>query len=56
MSIASRKQEHIKQITERCLFAQKKNLVSRNELSEIENIGARDLDMLKPLLYVETFS
>jgi len=46
VSIASRKQEHIKQITERCIFAQKKILVSRNELRETENIGARDLNML----------
>ena len=43
--MASRKQEHIRQITERCLIAQK-NLVSRNELREIENIGARNLDVL----------
>ena len=41
--MASRKQKHIEQITERCLIAQK-NLVSRNELREIENIDARDLD------------
>ena len=43
--MASRKQEHIKQITEICLIAQK-ILVSRNELRETENIGATDLDML----------
>ena len=43
--MASRKQEHIEQITERCLIAQK-ILVSRNELREIENNGARDLDVL----------
>ena len=45
--MASRKQEHIEQITERCLIAQKKkNLVSRNELRETENIGATDLGEL----------
>ena len=44
--MASRKQEHIEQITERCLIAQKKNLVSRNGLRETENIGATDLDEL----------
>ena len=42
---ASRKQEHIEHITERCLIAQK-NLVSRNKLRESENIGARDVDVL----------
>ena len=41
-----RKHEHIEQITERCLIAQKKILVSRNELRETENIGATDLDEL----------
>ena len=44
--MASRKQEHIEQITERCLIAQKKILVSRNELRETENIGVTDLDEL----------
>ena len=44
--MASRKQEHIEQITERCLIAQKKNLASRNERRETENIGATDLDEL----------
>ena len=44
--MASRKQEHIEEITERCLIAQKKNLVSRNELRETENIGATDFDEL----------
>ena len=44
--MASRKQEHIEQITERCLIAQKKILVLRNELRETENIGATDLDKL----------
>ena len=44
--MASRKHEHIEQITERCLIAQKKILVSRNELRETENIGATDLDEL----------
>ena len=43
--MASRKQGHIEQITERCLIAQK-NLVSRNELRQIEYICARDLDVL----------
>ena len=43
--MASRKQEHIEQIRERCLIAQK-ILVSRNELRETENIGATDLDKL----------
>ena len=43
--MASKNQEHIEQITERCLTAQK-ILVSRNELIEIENIGARDVDVL----------
>ena len=43
--MASRKQEHIEQITESCLML-KKILVSRNELREIENIGARDLNVL----------
>ena len=43
--MASRKQEHIEQITERSLIAQKK-LVSRNELRETENIGATDLGEL----------
>jgi len=41
--MALRKQEHIEQITERCLIAPKKSLVSRNELREIQNIGARDV-------------
>ena len=44
--IASRKQEHVEQITERCLIAQKKKLVSRNELRETENVGGRDHDVL----------
>ena len=44
--MASRKQEHVEQITERCLIAQKKILVSRNELRETENIGGTDLDEL----------
>ena len=42
--MALKKQEHIEQITERCLIAQK-NLVSRNELREIQNIGARDINV-----------
>ena len=55
--MASRKQEYIEQITERCLIA-KKNLVSKNELRETENIGARDLDVLIAnfLLQVREFS
>ena len=55
--MASRKQEHIEHITERCLFAQKKNLVSRNGLRDIENIGARDVDvfMANFLLQVREF-
>ena len=43
--MASGKQEHIEKITARCLIAQKKNLVSRNELREIENIGAADVNV-----------
>ena len=42
--MASRKQEHIEQITERCLIAQKK--FSFKERAERENIGATDLDEL----------
>ena len=55
--MASRKQEHIEQITERCLVAQKK-LVSRNELREIDNIFAIDVDVLIAnfLLQVREFS
>ena len=54
--MASRKQEHIEQITKRCLVAQK-ILVSKNELREIENIVARDVDVLiaKFLLQVLEF-
>ena len=45
--MASRKEEHIEQITERCLIAKKKKkFVSRNELRETENICATDLDEL----------
>ena len=44
--MASRKHENIEQIIERCIIAQKKILVSRNELRETENIGATDLDKL----------
>ena len=44
--MASKKHEHIEQITERCLTAQKKISVSRNELRETENIGATDLNEL----------
>ena len=43
--MASRKQDHIEQITESCSLL-KKNLVSRNELSEIENIHAGNLCVL----------
>ena len=42
--MASGKQEHIEQITERCLIAKKK-IVSRNELREIENIDTRDVNV-----------
>ena len=42
--MASRKQEHIEQITERCLIAQKK--FSFKEGAERDNIDARDLDVL----------
>ena len=48
--IASRKQENIEQITERCLIAPK-NLASRNELRETENIGAREVDVLRNHLF-----
>ena len=48
--IASRQQEHIEQITERCLIAPK-NLASRNELRETENIGAREVDVLRNQLF-----
>ena len=46
--MASRKQEHIEQSTERCIIPPKqKMLVSRNEQREIENhIGARDVNVL----------
>ena len=44
--MASRKHEHIEQIIERCLIAQKKILVPRNEMKETENIGTTDLDEL----------
>ena len=43
--MGSRKQEHIEHITEMS-YCSKKILVSRNELREIENIGARDVDVL----------
>ena len=43
--MASRKQEHVEQITGRCLIAQK-IFSFKDELREIENIGARDLDVL----------
>ena len=42
---ASRKQEHIKQNTER-YFVAENFLVSRNEPRELENIVGRDLDVL----------
>ena len=42
--MASRKHEHIEQITERCLIAQKK--FSFKEGAERENNDATDLDML----------
>ena len=41
--MASRKQEHMEHITERYLIAQKN---FSWELREIENIGARDVDVL----------
>ena len=43
--MASRKHEHIEQITERCLIAQKKNF-SFKERAERDNIDATDLDVL----------
>ena len=43
--MASGKQEHMEQITERCLIPQKEKLVSSNELREIESIGARDVNV-----------
>ena len=43
--MASRKQEHIQQITERCLIAQKK-FYFRGTSWETENTGATDLDEL----------
>ena len=54
--MASGKQEHIEQITERCLIAQN-NLVSRNELREIKNVGARDVNVFiaNSLLQVREF-
>ena len=54
--MASRKQEHIEQITERS-HCSKNILVSRNELRETENIGATDLDELiaNSLLQVREF-
>ena len=42
--MASTKQEHFKQITERCLIAQKK--FSFKEGAETDNINATDLDVL----------
>ena len=42
--MASRKQEHIEQIREMSLLF--KIFFSRNELREIENIVARDVDVL----------
>ena len=43
--MASRKHEHIEQITERCLIAQKK--FSFKEGAERDNIDATDLDVLR---------
>ena len=43
--MASRKHEHIEQITERCLIA-KKNC-SFKERAERDNIDATDLDVLR---------
>ena len=44
--MASRKQEHIVQKNREMSDCLKKILVSRNELRESENIGARDVDVL----------
>ena len=35
----------MEQITERCLIAQKKKIVSRSELRVIENIATRDVNL-----------
>ena len=43
--MASRKQEHIEQITERCLIAQK-SFSFKERAREIEIIGARDVDVV----------
>ena len=44
--MALRKQEHIEQIKERCLIAKKKfSFKESNELREIQNIGARDVNV-----------
>ena len=42
--MSSRKQEHIEQITERCLITEKK--FGFKEGAERDNIGATDLDVL----------
>ena len=47
---ASRKQERIKQNTERSLL--KKVLVSRNERRELENIDERDPDLLITIFFL----
>ena len=44
--MASRKQEHRRANHREMSRCSKKNLVSRNELRERENIGATDLDEL----------
>ena len=43
--MALRKQEHIEQITERCLIAQKKFNFKERAEREIQNIGARDVNV-----------
>ena len=44
--MASRKHEHVEQITERCLIAQKSFSFEERAERESENIGATDLDEL----------
>ena len=43
--MASGKQEHIEQIIERCLIAQKKFSFKERAEREIKNIGARDVNV-----------
>ena len=49
--MASGKQEHIEQITERCLIA-KKNLVSKNELRDINVFIANFLLQVREFLFL----